>query len=296
MHEQVQLPAAAEGVAIPLIARGQLLGVLAVGRHEHRPHESDEIAVLTELSRRAAFTLDNARIHMERRIVAHILQRPLLPPPLPSIPGIGLYDVIWAAEDRWLFVIGDVSGVGLQAAIVAGLVRENIRALRDQPARRVLSRVNDALIERGRGRYCTLALASVRGVGEGQRRVEAVLHLAGHERPLLLQSNGEGSFVGSGGTALGLLDRIRCPPDTVYLNPGDSLIFYTNGVTQRRRGQQLFGEQRLCATAAPLAGHSAESIAAKLRTVAVSFSSEPPHDDIALLVLRNNGGVSGSSR
>ncbi|HEY8474628.1 MAG TPA: SpoIIE family protein phosphatase [Natronosporangium sp.] len=300
---QVPLPPPTEGFAIPLIARGQLLGTLSVGRHPQRRHEPDEIAVLQDVARRAALAVDNARIHAERRNVARTLQRSLLPPKLPSVPGIGFgaayvptgdaaevggdfYDVIQLRDDQWLVVIGDVSGKGVQAAAVTGLVREVIRALvrGGRPLPEILERINETLVERGRGRYCTLALASVRPVDE---RLEVVLHLAGHDRPVLVRADGRTGSAGSGGTALGLLDTIKCPGETLWLAPGDSLVFYTDGVTERRRGRELFGSQRLREAVAPLASYSAEVMAARLRATTIGFSAEPPRDDIALLVLRN---------
>jgi serine phosphatase RsbU (regulator of sigma subunit) len=305
---QVALPPPTEGFALPLIARGQLLGTLAVGRHIHRRHEPDEVAVLQDVARRAALAVDNARIHAERRHVARTLQRSLLPPALPAVPGIGFgaayvptgdtvevggdfYDVVPLRDDRWLVAIGDVSGKGVQAATVTGLVREVIRALvrGGRPLPEILERINETLVERGRGRYCTLALASVRLTGES--RLEVMLHLAGHERPVLVRSDGRTFAAGSGGTALGLLDTISSPAEIVHLDPGDSLIFYTDGVTERRRGRELFGGQRLREAAAPLSHFSAEVIAARLRAATLGFSAEPPRDDIALLVLRNEPAV-----
>ena len=312
---QVPLPAPAEGVALPLIARGQLLGTLSVGRHEHRRHEPDEVAVLQDVARRAALAVDNARIHAERRHVARTLQHSLLPPELPTVPGIGFgaayvptgdavevggdfYDLVplpgpgasggeSPVRDRWLVVMGDVSGKGVQAATVTGLVREVIRALvrGGRPLPEILERINETLVERGGGRYCTLALAAARRLADG--RIEITLHLAGHERPVLVRADGRTFLAGSGGTALGLLDTIRCPAETVHLGPGDSLIFYTDGVTERRRGRELFGGQRLRDAAAPLAAFSADVIAARLRNATIGFSTEPPRDDIALLVVRN---------
>ena len=309
---KVPLPAPIEGFAVPLIARGQLLGALAVGRHAHRRHDPDEIAVLQDVARRAALAVDNARIHAERREVARTLQRSLLPPALPSVPGIGFgaayvpsgdaadvggdfYDVVPMRDGCWLVVIGDVSGKGVQAATVTGLVREVIRALvrGGRPLPEIIERLNETLVDRGRGRYCTLALASVTPAPvpsdpDGPPMVLSLsLYLAGHEAPVLVRSDGRTGPVGISGTALGLLDTVRCPPETVVLGPGDALIFYTDGVTERRRGRELFGGQRLRDAASMLAGHSAELIAARIRTATIGFSAEPPRDDIALLVVRN---------
>jgi len=300
---QVMLGPPTEGFAVPLVARGARLGTLAVGRHARHRHDADEVAVVEDVARRAALAIDNARIHDERRTVARTLQQSLLPPALPKVDGVGFaaeyvptgsevggdfYDVVPSGPDRWVVVVGDVSGKGVQAATVTGLVRDVIRILVDdgKPMTEVLCRVNRTLVQRGGGRYCTLAMASVHRETDGTLAV--VLHLAGHDRAVLVRADGKTSFVGEGGTALGLLEQISSPDAEVRLQPGDSLIFYTDGVTERRRGRELFGTARLREAAGPLAGYPAEVIAARLRSITINFSVEEPRDDIAILVLRND--------
>jgi serine phosphatase RsbU (regulator of sigma subunit) len=118
--------------------------------------------------------------------------------------------------------------------------------------------------------------------------LEVTLHLAGHDRVVLLRADGAASFVGEGGTALGLLEAISSPAATVTLRPGDLMIFYTDGVTERRRGRELFGTELLRESARPLAGYPADVVAARLRATTLGFSVEEPRDDIAILVLRND--------
>jgi serine phosphatase RsbU (regulator of sigma subunit) len=302
------LLAPVEGFAVPLTARGVRLGVLAVGRHPDRRQDPEESAIVEGIAHRAALALDNARIHAERRRVAQTLQQSLLPPVLPSLAGVSLgaeyvptvgdadvggdfYDVVPMPDGRWLLVIGDVSGKGVQAATVTGLVRDVIRVLvRDgRPLPELLSRINDTLVDRGGGRFCTLAMAGLT-IGPADRLTVA-LHLAGHDRPVLVGRGGRVSFPGTPGTALGLLERVQTPSTTVTLEPGDALAFYTDGVTERRRGGELFGVDRLRACAAELSGYSADVVAARLRAAALGFSAEPPRDDIAVLALRNELGL-----
>ena len=102
--DQVPLGAPMDGIAVPLVARGQRLGTLAVGRHLRHRHDPDEIAVLEDVARRAALAIENARIHDERRRVAQTLQQSLLPPVLPVVDGIG-----FAAE---YVPTGDAAEVG----------------------------------------------------------------------------------------------------------------------------------------------------------------------------------------
>ena len=219
---------------MPLVARGARLGTLAVGRHLRHRHDADEVAVLEDVARRAALAIDNARIHDERRKVARTLQASLLPPALPHVEGVGFaaeyvptgsevggdfYDVVPSGPDRWVVVVGDVSGKGVQAATVTGLVRDVIRILVDdgKPMTEILCRVNRTLVQRGGGRYCTLAMASVHREADGTLAV--CLHLAGHDRAVLVRADGKTSFVGEGGTALGLLETISSPEAEVRCRP-----------------------------------------------------------------------------
>ena len=130
----------------PLAARGRSLGVVAIGRPrgDRPPREALELA--EDLARRAALALDNARLYEQQQLTSQALQRSLLPPELPQIPGIDLavahqvagegnevggdfYDVFPAGPDRWRFAIGDVCGTGPEAAAVTGLARHALRIL-----------------------------------------------------------------------------------------------------------------------------------------------------------------------
>jgi serine phosphatase RsbU (regulator of sigma subunit) len=300
----VPLPAPVDGYAVSMFARGQHLGILSVGYGDH-PLDSEELAVVEDVARRAALALDNARIHAERRAVAQTLQRSLLPPALPKVEGIefgaeyvptgggvdvggDFYDVMALSDGAWLVVVGDVSGKGVQAATVTGLVRDVTRVLvRDgRPLPETLGRLNETLVERGGGRFCTLILAAVTPRADG--RLDVSLYLAGHDRPVLLHADGRTSLVGDCGTALGLLNKISSPRAKVFLAPGDTLVFFTDGVTERRRGPELYGVERLREEAATLAGFPADVVAARLRAAALNFSAEAPRDDIAIFTLRND--------
>src|SRR6266568_9441054 len=163
-----------------------------------------------------------------------------------------------------------------------------------RPVPDIMARINETLVERGGGRYCTLAMAAVARSAQGQ--LDLTLHLAGHDRPVLLGADGKAIFVGTPGTALGLLPQVKSPNLVVPLGPGDTMIFYTDGVTERRRGNELFGIERLRAAARTLAGLSAGAVATRLRATALAFSAEPPRDDIAILALRNDAEAAGPWR
>jgi serine phosphatase RsbU (regulator of sigma subunit) len=289
--------------AVPLVARGQRLGTLAIGRHPAPMRDPDEMAIADDLARRAAMALENSRAHDERRRLAQTLQQALLPPTLPQIPELDLgaeyvpaadgvdvggdfYDVVAHADGSSLLLVGDVSGKGAQAATVTGMIRDVIRVLarEGRPPAAILSTLNDTLFERHE-RHCTIALAVV-SPREGHA-VPVTIYLAGHDHPLLVRADGTTSPAGVWGTALGLLPRVTVPEGRLMLNPGDAMVFVTDGVTDRRRGNEFFGLERLMDVARQLAGYPAEVMAARLRAATIDFSPEPPRDDIAILVLRN---------
>src|SRR2546421_6485256 len=86
---QTALPAPVDGIAVPLVARGQRLGLLVVGRHPDLRQDAEEVAILDDVARRAALAIDNPRIHAERGRVAQTLQQSPLPPPPPTAYGSG---------------------------------------------------------------------------------------------------------------------------------------------------------------------------------------------------------------
>ena len=295
-----------EGYAIPLTARDQFVGVITAGGHDGR-QSADDAATLEEIARRAALALDNARIYEERQRIAQVLQRSLLPPRLPVIAGIDLaaeysptdeqidvggdfYDAVPMMDGRWLLVVGDVSGKGVEAAVVTGLVRDVIRALvvDGRPIPHILSVLNRTLAARAGGLYCTLRARDPR---TRPRRRTARRAVSGRPRPPgahLARPGGE--LRGALGTVLGLLETVHCPATQIRLMADDALVLHTDGVTERRNGRELFGRTRLRETLAPFAGYPASVVATQLRNTAIGFSPTPPQDDIAILVIRNEPG------
>jgi serine phosphatase RsbU (regulator of sigma subunit)/anti-sigma regulatory factor (Ser/Thr protein kinase) len=297
------LGAPLDAMSYPLIVRGERIGTLTVGRPTGRGHTPDEMAVAEDLTRRVAVAIDNARTHATSSRIATTLQRPLLPPTLPTIDGLEVaaqyvpaggelavggdfYDVVELPQQGWMLVVGDVSGKDVGAAVVTGLVRDVLHTLAldaHDPAH-TLSRLNATLVERGGGYFCTLALAYLRPVQPGV--FDLALHLAGHDQPVLLRADGTTNLVGLSGTALGLMDTIVAPRAAVRLHRGDSLVFYTDGVTERRRGRTLFGQRRLRTEVEGMLGAPASVLASHLRSAVLAFSPQPPRDDIAIVALR----------
>ncbi|HEX2299768.1 MAG TPA: PP2C family protein-serine/threonine phosphatase, partial [Pseudonocardiaceae bacterium] len=198
------------------------------------------------------------------------------------------YDVLALTAEHWLVAVGDVCGKGASAAARTGRVRDVLRVLiRDGcPLERGIRLLNNAMGESaGEQQFCTLAgaLVTARAPEPG---LDLELVLAGHDQPLLVRADGSIKFLGEFGTAVGLLDDMRLCTTRHTLERGDALVFYTDGVTERRNGPEFFGRARLAELATRLAGVPAATMAATLRTAAKDFSADPPKDDIALLVVK----------
>ena len=102
----------------------------------------------------------------------------------------------------------------------------------------------------------------------------------------LVRADGRAEQVGAFGTAVGLLPRMLVEATRYRLAPGDTLLLYTDGVTERRRGREQFGPERLLALAARTAGRSAREVVAAVRDAVERFSPSPATDDVALLAVR----------
>jgi GAF domain-containing protein/anti-sigma regulatory factor (Ser/Thr protein kinase) len=176
--------AAGSAWCFPLAARGRSLGLLTIGRPRggSLPREVTELA--EDLARRTALALDNAQLYERQQETTRALQRSLLPPEVPQIPGLDLavvhevagegnevggdfYDVFEVGEGRWRFTIGDVCGTGPEAAAVTGLARHSLRILAGEGygVAAVLARLNRLLLEDGAGRFITLIHGEIATAG-----------------------------------------------------------------------------------------------------------------------------------
>ncbi|HZE65097.1 MAG TPA: SpoIIE family protein phosphatase [Sporichthyaceae bacterium] len=293
-----------ECAVLPLIARGRLIGVWLVANAPGSGFLPEEMGLLVDLARTAALAMDNARLYEERSAVASALQASLLPPELPVVAncefgarylptgggnevGGDFYDVFPLPDGGWGVAIGDVCGKGPSAAAITGVAREILRLLlRDGHSAPVaLRRLNEALLTlEDRGRLCTVALGTVR-VGEGGIAVR--FSSAGHPPPAHVDPRGAVEFIGTNGTLLGAIRDIDVGEDEIVLAPGESLVFYTDGVTERRGTQGMFGEDNLLAVLGAAGHRPAGEIAAAVETAVTRFGvDEGLRDDLAVLVIR----------
>jgi PAS domain S-box-containing protein len=265
-----------------------------------------------ELGRRAGVAVEHARVHRERSQIAATLQRSLLPPRLPVVPGLTLaarfraageanqvggdfYD-IFPVADGWLVVIGDVTGKGPDAAAITSLARYTIRtaAMYEPSPEALVRRLNEALISDGdHQQMCTAVCLRITPGGAGEPiRVELVC--AGHPAPYLLRGPAVVEALAAPGPLLGAFAKAEWTPLAVDLAPGDGILLYTDGVTDARGADGRFGQERLEALLRDTAGGSADDIAITLDSTLLEFQEGPQRDDVALLVLRADAAPAGA--
>jgi PAS domain S-box-containing protein len=292
-------------IIVPMITGGRTLGTLTfVSGRSGRRFDAQDVELAQELARRCAMAIDNSRLYMERSYIARTLQQSLLPVELPDIPGVetaarfrptgegnevggDFYDVFETGNRGWTVVMGDVCGKGPDAAAVTALARYTLRAaaMHERLPSRSLALLNEALLrQRDDRRFCTVAYAYIEKLDHGAR---AGISSGGHPLPLLLRVDGSVEQVGAPGTLLGVVPDPDLEDRAVTLEPGDALVFYTDGVIESRVSSNgVLDERRLTELVATCAGGSADAIAATVENAAVLSQNGRPKDDIAVLVLR----------
>ncbi|MFF7164898.1 SpoIIE family protein phosphatase [Streptomyces sp. NPDC008086] len=234
-----------------------------------------------------------------------VLQQSLLPADLPTVPGVecaayyhtasslelggDFYDLFPLADERFAFFLGDVCGKGPQAAAVTSLVRYTLRtaALHDSDPEAVLSTLNAALLERytsGDPRYCTAVFGILEPAGE---TVTVRLASGGHPPTLILRADGRAEYLPTpGGLLIGAFREASFITVRTALHPGDTLLLYTDGLTEARTGENedLYGYDALQSFATDLAPAHPRSVIDAFIGLLAGFG-DGLDDDTALLAL-----------
>lgn len=291
-------------VVVELRARGRPTGMMTIGiRQTRRRFRADDAEFIGILGGRVALALDNAglfsdleRSERERAEIAETLQRGLLPPPLPHIPGwavsamyrpagaeneIGgdFYDAFRIAGG-WMVVIGDVTGRGAKAASVTAHARYTLRtaaALTGDPVV-ALETLNRELLARHGATLCSVAALAVEE--DPSRPVR--LAVAGHPAPLLVD-NDSVTEVTASAPVLGAFNESAWTLEEADVRPGQQLVVVTDGITDASGPTGRFGEDRL---RAELAGVASPAIATqKLEGALHGFTEGRLDDDAAIIAV-----------
>ncbi len=292
-------------IAVPLSARGEQLGLLGLMRVEE-PFTKDDVDLAGQLGLRASDAIDNALQHERRVAVARALQASLLPPEMEPVPGAEVaalfhpssagadvggdfYDLFPVGSDRWVLMIGDVSGSGAAAAALTAQVRHGARVAARaglEPAA-VVAAVNATLDETtGSEWFCTMVYVEMVPHPDG---IDLQVICAGHVPPLVVAS-GTVEELRCQAPLLGVLPSAVFDARRLRLAPGHALVMVTDGATEARasdRGSEsFFGEDRLRQVVAEAAGSDAQGLVDAVAGAVLAHTGGQLDDDLALVALR----------
>jgi sigma-B regulation protein RsbU (phosphoserine phosphatase) len=302
---------------VPLSGHGEIIGLLCVTRKEPYAFDKDAVNVLTAFADMVSVAIENSTLiresivkeRMEQELlVAQQMQRSLLPQDLPTSPrfeiaarsipayevGGDYYDVLPLDGTHLGFVVGDVSGKGVSAALYMAQVKGIFQALsgNSAPTRDILIRMNTPLCHSMERKSFISLLYAVLDTGTGTLSFSRAGHC-----PLLHVHGGVPNYLQPEGMALGLDGSERFAQslreEIIQLAPGDVVVMYTDGVTEARNPRdEEFEYRRLADTVSAAADEAPEQILRSiLRDVRTHTEREDAEDDITVLVLRWRGGI-----
>ncbi len=294
---------------VPLFYKGRIIGVLDLEHTRTNFFHEEQVRILTTLAAQVAISIENARLYqairrqerqLERDIaMAREVQLRLLPPTAPSHPnaemavrflpartiGGDLYDFIDYGPNRTAIVLGDVSGKAAPAALFAALVSGIMRSAAvhmPEPAP-MLSLLNDALQERKlESQYVSLLFA----LWDDENRTLRVAN-SGAVQPILCRS-GQFSTIQAEGFPLGMFPNTTYDEFNVTTEPGDAIVFVSDGILDAENMQgEMYGQDRLAALLCGYRSHSAQQIADAIHADVARFQGEKDRfDDETIIVLK----------
>ena len=299
----------------PMVDRnGRLVGVVALGgRQSEEPYSGEDVRLLTVVSLQSALTVQTiclseemaARIEAERRAeheveIAKEVQRQLLPADAPALPGFACagaciqaksvggdyYDFVELGGGRIAFLLADVSGKGIAAALLMANLQATLRSQyaggADDPAR-MLERANRLFFASTPGnRYATLFLAEFDRATRELRYVNC-----GHVAPVLARADGAVETLDATGTVIGLFEDWFGDSALTALEPGDTLVVCSDGVTEALSDDdEEYGEDRFRDAVAAHRGLDVPELLATVQTEVQQFAGVVQSDDLTLLVAR----------
>ncbi|KPL00992.1 MAG: hypothetical protein AMJ91_02270 [candidate division Zixibacteria bacterium SM23_73_3] len=296
-------------MAVPIVSQKRMIGVFSLENDEPNAYSQDDLELLEAFASLAAISLERARQHeeiLEKRkleeelFIAKKIQQSFLPREKPQLYGFDIsginipseevggdyYDFIPIIENQIGIAIGDVSGKGIPAALIMAYFRASLIAeIRNNYAiRSIMFKVNNLLFE---STASDIYVTAVYGVLDTKNRILTFAN-AGHNAPILRYANGEMEYLTEGGVALGMFENLKYEERPLGLNPGDIVVFYTDGVTEaKNEKEEEFGTKRLKQVINDSYQLSAFEIQENIYKAVKDFmDSLPQADDLTMIVVK----------
>lgn len=296
-------------IAVPIVRNNQPIGALNLESNRLAAYSQGDIEVLLFFADAAAISIEKAMLHrqllenqqIEMQLkMAQVIQSRLLPDKPPTLPGYDIaaicrptyeiggdyYDYIQLADNQWGFVVADVSGDGIPAAMIMAVFRALLRthARAGLETADIAQTMNQLLPEFTGGYDFVTAILGILTPGDGRFRYTN----CGHNPPLLLQGDGRIQHLQSGGPLLSLFNNVHYEAGEVTLAPGDLLLLYTDGVVEAmtREGEE-FGLGRLQEILIRAGAAPAATLIDEIVQATQLFSGSASYlDDYTLMILR----------
>lgn len=311
IREIVDVLSPRSSIVAPLRTKDAVVGAMQfISSEPGRHYDGDDVALAEAVADRVADALRLMWLSDRQRAIAGTLQHALLPPELPSVPGLDVaarywpagatnevggdfYDIFPLPGDAWALVIGDVCGTGADAAAVTAIARHTIRAAARHGAdhEQVMEWANEAVLHSDRHKFCTVAYSTLaREPGGWRLRTRS----AGHPFGIVRRASGAVEHLGVPGMLLGVFEQIHGQAVDTLLGPGDLLVVYTDGVTDLPPPHGASADDVATVVSEAGAAGTAAAVADALRA---SIESRIPdasrRDDVALVVLRVADDLAG---
>jgi sigma-B regulation protein RsbU (phosphoserine phosphatase) len=267
----------------------------------HKPFDREVLETLVDRCLDLRRLAEENRGHVRRLEselgAARAFQQSLLPPPAARFGTLAIdaryrpcaelggdfYDYAVTAGGGLAAIVADVSGHGVAAAMLTGIVKSAFRAAHGGGPRAVIERISASIRSFGRERFVTAFAVEAEAAGDSLRYASA-----GHPAALLVSAAGEARELGSTGLLLSpALPAASWREVPARFGPGDALLIYTDGVTEAAAGEEQFGVDRLRAAAASEGADPGGAALDAILEASLAFTGgRPPADDQTLAVVR----------
>jgi sigma-B regulation protein RsbU (phosphoserine phosphatase) len=296
-------------MVVPIVSNQRMIGVFELESNEPNAYNEEDLELLEAFSSLAAASLDRARQYEEilekRKLeeelsIAKRIQQSFLPREKPQLSGFDIsgmnipseevggdyYDFIPIIENQMGIAIGDVSGKGIPAALIMASFRASLIAeIRNNYAiRSIMFKVNNLLFE---STASDIYVTAVYGVLDTKNKIFTFAN-GGHNAPILGHANGGMEYLTEGGVALGTFENSKYEERPLKLNPGDIIVFYTDGVTEAKNEKdEEFGTRRLKQVIDDSRQLSATRIQENIYKAVKDFRGDlAPGDDLTMIVIK----------
>lgn len=288
-------------IGVPLFVRSEVVGALFLGRQTRNPFSEREVEFAARVAATASLAMENASLYETQQRLADRLQEALLSLPeeveglefaheyrsaaVAARVGGDFYDVFSVDDNHVGIVIGDVAGKGLEAAVLTSVVRGTIRAHVAEHVSHVASIMaltNDVLYKATPpGSFVTVFL----GILDCDEGILTYAN-AGHTTPFIHRGDGTFTALKPTGVVLGAFPHVMPAQATAPFLPGELLFLYTDGVIEARRGDEMYGEERLRDILASVPNEPPGTSIRAVTHDVLDFTGGELADDVAMLAVR----------